>query len=204
MGLQDFNVEKLKVVNATKKDILQSYERKVKQMDTQNAIARSTAINSSRLEKVKARQEKMTMVAEESKKSIQVHLKNEAQTKTFITQLIVQGLLMLLENQVKVRCRACDEKLVQSCLAAAASEYARIMQAEAGSSKTVTLTIDAAVKLPPAPSGGHGASCLGGVVLACHPFFHHLVASQTAFSTHSLRLRLLLTPFSPRRGVGDN
>merc|ERR1712050_806464 len=56
-ALQDFGVEKLKFLNEEKEKIRKEYDRKLKQMDTQKAIARSSAINRSRLEKIKCRQE---------------------------------------------------------------------------------------------------------------------------------------------------
>mmetsp|Transcript_5920 Transcript_5920/g.12037 ORF Transcript_5920/g.12037 Transcript_5920/m.12037 type:complete len:234 (+) Transcript_5920:102-803(+) len=166
-ALQEFSVEKLKVVNSTKAKILQEYERKSKQIDTQHAIARSTAINRSRLEKIKARQEVIGNIADDSIAGLTKELTNEAKSREFITKLIVQGLLMLLEDHVQVRCRACDDALVSGCLGAAAAEYSKIVKAQTGATKSCTLSLDKAVKLPPAPTGQPGPSCLGGVVLAC-------------------------------------
>lgn len=48
--------------------------------------------------------------------SPEAELKNQAKTQEFITKLIVQGMLMLLEDEVEVRCRAADDALVTSCL----------------------------------------------------------------------------------------
>merc|ERR1719203_736239 len=74
---------------------------------------------------------------------------------------------MLLEDQVEVRCRSSDDAAVEKCLAAAAVEYSKVVEAQTGAKKTCKLSLDKSVKLPPAPSGQHGPSCLGGVVLAC-------------------------------------
>lgn len=49
----------------------------------------------------------------------------EAAQKQFITKLIVQGLLMLLEDSVEVRCRKCDESLVAECIGDAVKEYSK-------------------------------------------------------------------------------
>merc|ERR1712046_211326 len=131
-------------------------------------MGRSTAINKSRLEKVRTRQDVLGKISDDSKKAIVEQLKNEATAKAFITKLMVQGLLMLLEENVQVRCRASDEKLVESCLKDAQAEYAKVLKAETGRERTVALSLDKDTKLPPAPSAGsHGATCLGGVVLAC-------------------------------------
>merc|ERR1719188_2127517 len=102
-ALQEFSVEKLKVVNAGKDKIRQEYDRKAKQIDTQNAIARSTAINRSRLEKIKARQDVLGQISGDAKQSLQAELKNQSKQTEFISNLIVQGALMLLEDEVQVR-----------------------------------------------------------------------------------------------------
>merc|ERR1719375_2758952 len=56
-GLEEFGIEKFRIVSAQKEKIRGDYSRKAKQVETQCAIARSLAINKSRLEKIKARQE---------------------------------------------------------------------------------------------------------------------------------------------------
>eukprot|EP00931_Biecheleriopsis_adriatica_P023091 TRINITY_DN1466_c0_g1_i1.p1 TRINITY_DN1466_c0_g1~~TRINITY_DN1466_c0_g1_i1.p1 ORF type:complete len:234 (+),score=75.50 TRINITY_DN1466_c0_g1_i1:70-771(+) len=167
-ALQDESVERLKIVNSMKEKIQQDYARKAKQIETQAAIARSTAINRSRLEKIKARQETLRQLSEDSKTEITKQLQDQAKLKKFITNLIVQGLLMLLEDAVEVRCRSSDDALVTSCIADAAKEYSKVIQTETGASKSCKVTLDQKVKLDPAPrAGGDGPSCLGGVVLAC-------------------------------------
>jgi len=167
-ALQEFNLEKVKFENAMKEKICQEYERKMKQVDTQHAIARSTAINRSRLEKIKARQAVIGKISQDSTAELQAALRDGAKMADFLTKLIVQGSLMLLEDEVQVRCRACDDAVVKGCLDKAAAEYSRVVQVQSGKAKTLKLTLDGANKLAPAPGDAkHGASCLGGVVLAC-------------------------------------
>merc|ERR1711865_122397 len=113
-----------KLVQQMKDKIRQEYVRKAKTVETQAAIARSTAINRSRLEKIKARQEVLGKVQDDVTAKLQAELRSEATHKKLITKLITQGLLMLLEDDVSVQCRQVDEKLVQGCLADAAGSYA--------------------------------------------------------------------------------
>jgi len=166
-ALEDFNIEKLKLVQQMKDKIRQEYVRKAKQVETQCAIARSTAINRSRLEKIKARQEVLGKVQEDVTAKLLAELRSEAKHKMLITNLITQGLLMLLEDEVVVTCRQMDMQLVQGCLADAASKYSQVIQKEAGVSKTVKLSLDKSGFLPGPPGGGAGKSCIGGVVLSC-------------------------------------
>jgi len=191
-ALQEFSVEKAKLVNQMKEKTLADYTRKAKQIDTQLAIARSTAINKSRLEKIKTRQEVLKKLSDDTKAYLVQELKSDAKAKPFLTKLIVQGALMLLEDSVMVRCRASDEAMVSGCLAEAAAQYAAVVKAETGATKAVTLTLDKANKLPPAPgAGGHGATCLGGVVLACQN------NSITIDNTIDSRLDLVLDQAKP-------
>lgn len=190
-SLQEFSVEKLKVVNQSKDKIRQEYIRKAKQIETQQAIARSTAINRSRLEKIRGRQDVIGKVAEDAKAQLDRQLQGKAELKSFITKLIVQGLLMLLEDEVQVRCRACDDELVGACLAGAREEYEKVIEQETGAKKTCRLALDQAVKLPPAPTGEPGPSCLGGVVLACQN------GAITIDNTIDSRLGLVLEQAKP-------
>lgn len=191
-ALQEFSVEKQRLVNQMKQKTLGEYDRKAKQIDTQLAIARSTAINKSRLEKIKTRQEVLSKLSADSKDFLVHELKSDAKAKPFITKLIVQGALMLLEDFVVVRCRACDDALVSGCLAEASAEYAKVVKAETGAMKTVTLTLDKAKKLPPAPgTNSHGPTCLGGVVLACQD------GAITVDNTIDSRLDLVMDQAKP-------
>jgi len=166
-ALEDFNIEKLKLVQQMKDKIRQEYVRKAKQVETQCAIARSTAINRSRLEKIKARQEVLGKVQEDVTGKLLAELRSEPKHKKLITDLITQGLLMLLEEEVAVKCRQCDERLVQGCLADAAAQYTSVIRSQAGVAKQVKLSIDGSGYLPPPPGQGAGASCIGGIVLSC-------------------------------------
>jgi len=157
-ALQEFTIEKFKIVSQTKDKVRQEYVKKVKAVETDQAIKRSSAINKSRLEKIRSRQDMIGKVAEESKGELVKKLKSEATNKAFIQKLIVQGLLMLLEDEVAVRCRASDTALVSACLAPAAQEYSTVIAKETGAKKMVKLSVDQ-TKLSP--------NCLGGVMLSC-------------------------------------
>merc|ERR1712146_842138 len=87
-ALEEFSIEKYKIVTAEKNKIRKEYERKAKQNETQAAIARSTAINRSRLEKIKTRQDILGLVSEASKEAILRQLANETSHKEFVTKLI--------------------------------------------------------------------------------------------------------------------
>jgi len=185
-GEEEFSIEVHRIMTEQKEKVRQGYERKAKQIETQYAISKSLAINKMRLEKIRARQEQMQRIQDEAKGQ----LGGQSQAPKFITSLIVQGLLMLLEKEVVVRCRQSDVRVVESCLQAAAAEYSKIIKSESGSSRNVTLKLDKQF-LPPAPSSQPGPSCLGGVMLLCH---HDKI---TIDNTIDIRLNLVMEQAKP-------
>merc|ERR1711992_212593 len=66
-GEEEFSIEVHRLITEQKEKVRQSYEKKVKQIETKYAIAKSMAINKKRLEKIKARQEVMSGIADEAK-----------------------------------------------------------------------------------------------------------------------------------------
>jgi len=183
-ALQEFDIEKLKIVNATKEKVRQEYSKKLKAAETKKAIERSTAINRSRLEKIRMQQDMMTALWNESKTDLAKEMKGEAKHKEFITKVIVQGLLKLLEDQVQVRCRACDDSLVKQCISQAQTEYSQVVEKETGAKKTCKVVLDEANKLSP--------SILGGVVLTCQN------GTITIDNTLDSRLKLVLEQAKPQ------
>merc|ERR1712086_476971 len=144
-GLEEFGIEKFRIVTSQKEKIRQQYATKAKQVQTQCAIARSLAINKSRLEKIKARQEVLMNISKDSQQQLQKEMGDAAKNKAFVTKLIVQGLLMLLEDTVSIRCRAADVAMVEGCLPAACDEYAKLIQKDCGvvlSCQNNTIVVD--------------------------------------------------------------
>merc|ERR1712048_634098 len=158
-------------------------EKKVKQIETKYAIDKSMAINKQRLEKIKARQEVMGKIQEDVKTKLAQQMKDDAAAKPFVTKLIVQGLLMLLESEVEIRCREKDKALVEGVLGAAAAQYSKIIETETKAKKACKLTLNKSQFLP--------ADLLGGVVLACQS------GKITIDNTIDLRLKLVMEQDKP-------
>jgi len=163
-GEEEFSIEVHRLITEQKEKIRQGYEKKVKQIETKYAIAKSMAINKQRLEKIKARQEVMQGIAGEARTKLQT----QGGSPDFITKLIVQGLLMLLEKEVQIRCRKEDKAKVEGCLKNASKEYNDIIKKETGKDMNVNLKIDETTPITASPGGAQGVACIGGVVLVCH------------------------------------
>merc|ERR1712048_484590 len=134
------------------------------------------------------------MGAHDAKNQLMDAMKKDADAKKFVTSLIAQGLLMLLENEVVVRCRECDVKLVKACVDEAQKEYTKVIKQETNgkAEKTCKITIDEKNFLPKPPvEGQDGPSCLGGVVLECQK------GKITIDNTIDLRLKLVMEQDKP-------
>ncbi|KAJ8425833.1 hypothetical protein Cgig2_021300 [Carnegiea gigantea] len=159
---EEFNIEKLQLVEAEKKRIKQEYERKGKQVEVRKKIEYSMQLNASRLKVLQAQDDLVNGMKEAAAKAL-VNLSDDKKAYRKVIQgLIVQALLRLKEPAILLRCREMDRKVVESALEDSKREYAEKAKVAAP-----TITIDK-VYLPPPPSGPNhiGPSCSGGVVLA--------------------------------------
>jgi V-type H+-transporting ATPase subunit E len=66
-AMEDFNIEKLKIVQSTKERIRKEYLLKMKKLETQRAIQKSTTINKNRLRKIEERNNIVLKVNEKRK-----------------------------------------------------------------------------------------------------------------------------------------
>nr|CEL68640.1 TPA: V-type proton ATPase subunit E1 [Neospora caninum Liverpool] len=192
-SLEDFNIEKLKLVQQMKDKIRQEYEKKAKKLETQRAIDRSTAVNKARLRRISAQDQVLSEVYTQALSQLSAVSGNQAKYQKLLEDLIVQGLLRLLESEVVIRCREMDKALVEAVIPNAVKRYSEIMRSEAGLNKTVTATLDKSGRyLPPPPSDDNpGMSCCGGVVLMTRD------GRITCDNTFDARLRMVIVECAP-------
>ncbi|XP_010922792.1 V-type proton ATPase subunit E [Elaeis guineensis] len=159
---EEFNIEKLQLVEAEKRKIRQEYERKEKQVEIRRKIEYSMQLNASRIKVLQAQDDLVNSMKEAASQEL-LRVSNDSQAyKRLLKGLIVQSLLRLKESSVLLRCREVDRPLVESILNEAKQEYADKAQVH-----PPNVNIDR-VYLPPPPtsSEAHGTFCSGGVVLA--------------------------------------
>ncbi|XP_057969286.1 V-type proton ATPase subunit E-like [Malania oleifera] len=160
---EEFNIEKLQLVEAEKKKIRQEYERKEKQVEVRKKIEYSMQLNASRIKVLQAQDDFVTSMKESASKEL-LHVSHDHHGyRNLLKDLIVQSLLRLKEPSVLLRCRKDDLHVVESVLDSALQEYA-----EKANVHSPEIIIDNLVYLPPAPThhNAHGPFCSGGVVLA--------------------------------------
>jgi V-type H+-transporting ATPase subunit E len=159
---EEFNIEKLQLVEAEKKKIRQEYERKQKQVEVRKKIEYSMQLNASRIKVLQAQDDLVNSMKEDASKELLRVSHDHHSYKHLLKNLIIQSLLRLKEPSVLLRCRKDDKHLVESVLQQAKEEYA-----EKANVRSVEIVVDS-IYLPSAPShhNAHGPSCCGGVVLA--------------------------------------
>ncbi|XVF13085.1 hypothetical protein REPUB_Repub08aG0177500 [Reevesia pubescens] len=159
---EEFNIEKLQLVEAEKKKIRQEYEKKEKQVDIRKKIEYSMQLNASRIKVLQAQDDVVNAMKESASKDLLNVSRDHHVYKKLLKDLVVQSLVRLKEPAVLLRCRKDDVHLVESVLDDAKEEYASKVNVH-----PPEIFIDN-VHLPPAPShhNAHGPFCSGGVVLA--------------------------------------
>ncbi|GLT78142.1 hypothetical protein SLA2020_496880 [Shorea laevis] len=159
---EEFNIEKLQLVEAEKKKIRQEYEKKEKQVEVRKKIEYSMQLNASRIKVLQAQDDVVNSMKEAASKELLNVSHHHHVYKRLLKDLIVQSLIRLKEPAVLLRCRKDDIYLVESVLDSAKEEYSEKLNVHAPE-----IIVDS-VYLPPAPShyNAHGPFCSGGVVLA--------------------------------------
>ena len=109
----------------------------------------------------------------EAKKAMQDRMtSNRSEYSALLKQLLVQGLIKLIEPKVTLRCRESDHSLLAAVIDDAVSEYKQLMlsQVKALEGKTdipCVVTIDENNRLPEYNESDPTNSCLGGFVMYC-------------------------------------
>ncbi|XP_059463542.1 V-type proton ATPase subunit E1-like [Corylus avellana] len=159
---EEFNIEKLQLVEAERKKIRQEYERKSKQVEIRKKIEYSMQLNASRIKVLQAQDDMVNSMKESATKELLRVSDDAIAYKKLLIALIVQSMLRLKEPAVLLRCRETDRKFIEATLKDAKREYSEKLKVQAP-----RVTLDTRVYLPP-PTGvdSHELFCSGGVVLA--------------------------------------
>eukprot|EP00037_Helgoeca_nana_P006297 m.58082 g.58082 ORF g.58082 m.58082 type:complete len:230 (-) comp17184_c0_seq1:84-773(-) len=147
---EEFNIEKVRLVQTEKKAIMKLTERKTKQAEVDKKIAKSSQLNAARLKILQMQDQHLTDVFAKTSQQ----LNNVATTPEYANlceQLLVQGLVALIEDKVEIRCRKGDIGVVKKCFPSAQKSYTE------HTGKKVTLTLNEKDYLPD--------TCCGGVEL---------------------------------------
>jgi V-type H+-transporting ATPase subunit E len=87
---EEFNIEKLQLVEAEKKKIRQEYERKEKQVEVRKKIEYSMQLNASRIKVLQAQDDLVNKMKEDAMKELLRVSHNHHEYKNLLKDLIVQ------------------------------------------------------------------------------------------------------------------
>lgn len=126
---EEFAIEKSKLVREETSSIDKEYEKKFKQASMSQQITRSTMANKTRLKVLSARQSLLDDLFEETSSKVG----KAAEGKNYdaiLKGLILEGMYMLNEKKLAVRCRKADKEKVEKAAKEAGKEYKEKMGSE--------------------------------------------------------------------------
>lgn len=155
---EEFNIQKLNLVEAEKVKIRKEYERKAGQIEVKKKIEYSTQLNASRLRLLQARDDFLNNTLTTASESLANIVKDQSGYKKLLVQLIVQGVYKLHADNAVVRCRKEDLSVVKAAVEETKSQWSKMADGPCPK-----LSLDEQKFLP--PSKGEGETCAGGVVI---------------------------------------
>jgi V-type H+-transporting ATPase subunit E len=120
---EEFNIEKSRLVSQQRVKIIEYYDKKEKQIELQRKIQHSNLANASRLSILKARDDYVQSLKEEARKQLAILTQDRTKYTTILANLIAQGLFLLMEKEITLRCRRNDYDLVQQLIPEAVNRY---------------------------------------------------------------------------------
>ncbi|CAP25862.1 Protein CBR-VHA-8 [Caenorhabditis briggsae] len=155
---EEFNIEKGRLVQQQRQKIMEFFEKKEKQVELQRKIQASNSLNAGRLRCLKAREDHIGAVLDEARSNLSRISGDAARYPAILKGLIMQGLLQLLEQEVVLRCREKDLRLVEQLL----PECLDGLKKEWGS--TTKVVVDKHNYLPSESAGGVELASRGGKI----------------------------------------
>ncbi|CAF3665307.1 unnamed protein product [Rotaria sp. Silwood1] len=156
---EEFNIEKSRLVSQQRIKIIEYYAKKEKQIELQRKIQHSNLANASRLSILKARDDYVQALKEEARKQLSILTQDRSKYTTILSNLIIQGLYLLMENDVTIRCRRNDYQLVQQLIPEAIQKYKQELK-----QKDIKITIDDKNFIADDSAGGVELYAMGGKI----------------------------------------
>jgi V-type H+-transporting ATPase subunit E len=151
---EEFNIEKLQMVEQEKQRIKKEYERKEQQVSVKKKIERSTQSNQSRIKVLQARDLAMDELLELARQKV-MEVSKSPQYKPLLAGLIAQAAKKLQDMKCVVRCRKQDEQVCKEAIQLASEKV-----------KGLSPALDSSQYLPPGPEiSKDGKTCVGGVIV---------------------------------------
>ena len=151
--------QETKQINARRDNIDLEFEKQRQNFKIQQKLERSKKINESRLDIQNKRNDLLEELKKEVKDSLVETMRNRGEYEKVLENLIIQGLVKLLERSVKIRVQQKDVKVVESMLGSIRNKFSNFIKKELGKDITVNLEVDKKRFVGPEE--------LGGCILIC-------------------------------------
>jgi V-type H+-transporting ATPase subunit E len=180
----EFTGQKEQYIAEEKERITAEIKERLRKDEINLKIDRSKQENLLRIEKMRTINELILQLFKDARvRIVRQQAQNPKVYAGLLKDLIVQGLIKLMEAGVHIRCRRSDLNCVKDVVGRAAEEYKQLMKAEVKSLKgkdvPITIVVDDQKFLPEfnEKSDNPADSCLGGVVM--HARKGRIVCSNT-------------------------
>ena len=157
--------QKIKQVNTKRDQIDTDFDKKRKNFKVQQRLEKSKKINETRLEVQTKRNDLLTSLKDEVKQALVERMRNRGEYETVLGQLIIQGLVRLLERSVKIRVQKKDVDLAKGLLKTVKSKFTEFVKEELKKEITVNLEVDQKRFIPESELGGCILICGKGKIL---------------------------------------
>ncbi|CAK9274110.1 unnamed protein product [Sphagnum jensenii] len=160
---EEFNIQKLQLVEADKKKIREEYGKKERIIDVQKRIELSKLMNVARLKVLQAQDDLVQGMKDAAERQlVNVSLQPNSYVK-LLDALIIQGFFRLNEPFVQIRCRKEDLSMVNEAMKSAITNITTFNVFGVNP----IMDLDKKNFLPSPPQVGfYGSTCYGGVVMA--------------------------------------
>ena len=149
---KEANLEKALIIKPEKEKISKKIEKELEDYKTKMKIVQSQKMNKLRLEKLKVKIDCVNSVFEDAKTQLIKKIKNNPEEyRKILKDLLVQGLIRLLDDKVNVLCKKEDYDIVKELIEEAKNEFLEKLKKEAKKSaqiENLEVTLDEKYFLP--------------------------------------------------------
>ena len=149
---KEANLEKALIIKPEKEKISKKIEKELEDYTTKMKIVQSQKMNKLRLEKLKVKIDCVNSVFEDAKTQLIKKIKNNPEEyRKILKDLLVQGLIRLLDDKVNVLCKKEDYDIVKELIEEAKNEFLEKLKKEAKKSaqiENLEVTLDEKYFLP--------------------------------------------------------
>ncbi|ANB13953.1 H(+)-transporting V1 sector ATPase subunit E [Sugiyamaella lignohabitans] len=120
---EEYEIDKATVVRSETASIDHLYERKYKQSELSQQIAKSTIANQIRLKVLRAKEDALSEILEEAAQKLKTVANDKAKYETVLDGLIQEGLFALMDDKISLRVREADVGLVEKAIPSAIKAF---------------------------------------------------------------------------------